>query len=146
MEKKVLVVCIGNACRSQMAEGYLRHYTSQEVKIYSAGINADVLHPLTIQAMEEDGIELAGHHSKSIHSLLDTEFDYVITVCNEAKEQLPPLKGNPKFLHIHFPDPSAIDGSPEAKLEAFRNVREQIKKYILKFVGRTLFSNIGTAA
>jgi arsenate reductase len=136
MKKKILVVCHGNACRSQIAEGYLRFYTTGQVEVISAGIQADGLHPLAIQVMAEDGIDISRQYSKTVTSLQDQDFHYILTVCDEARQQLPLLEATHKSFHHHFEDPSLVTGSKEAQLEAFHRVREEIKKYVLRMVGR----------
>ena len=138
MSKKILVVCLGNACRSQMAEGYLRYYTNGFVPVASAGIRPGELHPLTVEVMEEDGIDMSGHYSKGIDQVDRQEYDYVISVCDEAQTALPIFPKGTLLLHRHFPDPAGATGTRTEQLQEFRQVREQIKKYVLKFVGKEL--------
>jgi arsenate reductase len=146
MKKKILVVCHGNACRSQIAEGYLRFYTTGQVDVFSAGILADGIHPLSIQVMAEDGIDISHQYSKTVASLHDKEFHYILTVCDEALQQLPILEASDKTFHFHFEDPSLVTGSEEIRLEAFRRVREEIKKYVLRMVGREFSETFLSAA
>jgi arsenate reductase len=146
MKKSVIVLCMGNACRSQMAEGYLHYYTQGRVSIHSAGIRADGLHPMAVEVMKEDGIDISQQYSKKLDTLADQVFDFTITVCDEAANLLPPFPASTQVLHIHFQDPSQVRGTQAEIRNAFLQVREQVKKFILKFVGRELMEDVQTAA
>lgn len=125
---KILVLCTGNRCRSQMAHGILKHIDSS-LEVHSAGVKpASEVHPLGIKVMQEIGIDISNHHPKSVDQYLDQEWDYVITVCGGAQENCPLFSGKVgKRLHIGFDDPDAFKGSEEDVLPQFRRVRDEIK-------------------
>ncbi len=131
---KILILCTGNSCRSQMAEGYLKYYCP-DWEIYSAGTQpAEKVNPYAIQVMLEDGIDISSNKPKSVNEYLDKEFDYVITVCDGARETCPMFIGKVKNrLHIGFEDPAEAQGSSEVILNVFRKVRDQIKKEFYTF-------------
>ncbi len=130
---KVLILCTGNSCRSQMAEGFLKSFNSLEV--YSAGTNpSDRVHPKAIQVMNEIGIDISTHKPKMVDEFLSEAFDYVITVCDNAKANCPVFTGNVKHrLHIGFEDPAEATGTEEEVLEIFRTIRDQIKERMYEF-------------
>ena len=130
---KILVICTGNSARSQMAEGSLKHY-KKEWEIYSAGTKPKDLNPLAVEVMSEKGIDISGYKSKSIDLFLNKKFDYVITVCDNAKESCPVFPGNAKYLHWSLKDPAAVEGTKEEKLIAFRKTRDEIHNKILEFI------------
>ncbi|QEM09395.1 arsenate reductase ArsC [Mucilaginibacter rubeus] len=132
--KNVLVLCTGNSCRSQIAEGYLKHFAGDSAKIYSAGIETHGVNPKAIKTMAEDGIDISGHTSNHVDEYADIKFDYVITVCDNAKEACPFFPGNVKRFHHNFPDPAKARGTEDEVMDEFRNVREQIKVYAREFV------------
>ena len=132
--KKILVLCTGNSCRSQIAEGCLRHFAGDKAQIYSAGIETHGVNPKAIQVMAEDGIDISGHTSNNVNEYLDIPFDYLITVCDNANENCPYLPGNFKRFHYNFPDPAKATGTPEQVMDEFRRVRDMIKAYSEEFV------------
>ncbi len=132
--KKVLVLCTGNSCRSQISEGYLRHFAGDKAKIYSAGIETHGVNPKAIATMKEDGIDISQHTSNSIDEYLSIDFDFVITVCDNAKESCPFFPTKAKKFHQNFPDPAKSTGTEEEILEQFRQVRQMIKSYSQNFV------------
>ena len=136
--KKILVLCTGNSCRSQMAEGYLQKYAGDKVKVYSAGIETHGVNPRAIQIMKEDGIDISNHTSNKINEYRDINFDFVITVCDHAKEQCPFFPSNAKKFHYNFPDPAKASGTEEEIMNHFREVREMIKEYSKMFVEANL--------
>jgi arsenate reductase len=136
MKPKILVLCTGNSCRSQMAEGYLRHFLHDKADVYSAGIEAHGVNPRAIAAMKEDGIDISNHTSNKIDDYSHLEFDYVITVCDNAKENCPYFPAKAKVLHHNFPDPAKATGTEEEISKAFRLVREMIKSYVQQFVNQ----------
>jgi len=136
--KKVLVLCTGNSCRSQIAEGYLRHFANGKAEIYSAGIETHGVNPKAIQTMREDGIDISCHTSNNLNEYRDTAFDFVLTVCDKANENCPYFPSNAMKLHHNFPDPAKASGSKEEIEQQFRNVREQIKRYCQDFVAQYL--------
>ncbi|HNP95030.1 MAG TPA: arsenate reductase ArsC [Cyclobacteriaceae bacterium] len=134
---KVLVLCTGNSCRSQMAEGYLRYFGKDNLEVYSAGIETHGVNPRAIQVMREDGIDISKHTSNHVDEYADIKFDWVITVCDNAKENCPYFPGNVKRLHHNFPDPAKATGSEEQILKSFRQTRDLIKDYAQELVANT---------
>jgi arsenate reductase len=126
MKPVVLFLCTGNSARSQMAEGYLRHRAAARFEVKSAGIEPKGLNPLAVQAMREIGIDISQQQSKDVVSFLGQPVQYVVTVCDNAKERCPIFPGTWKFLHWSFDDPAAVEGSEETKLATFRRVRDEI--------------------
>jgi arsenate reductase len=131
---RVLFLCTGNSCRSQMAEGLLRYFGNDKFEVYSAGLNPSFVHPLAIKVMAEIGIDISNHRSKSVAEFLGQTFDYVITVCDKAKESCPNFPGEMKKIHWSFEDPAEASGTEEERLKVFRKVRDKIKEHILSFV------------
>ena len=132
--KNILVLCTGNSCRSQMAHGYLEYFAKGKAKIYSAGVETHGVNPKAIYFMQEDGIDISGHTSNNILEYMDVKLDFVITVCDHAKEVCPYFPTNAIMLHHNFEDPSKVNGTEEAIAASFRNVRNEIKEYCNKFV------------
>lgn len=132
--KRILVLCTGNSCRSQIAEGYLKHFAKEKAEVYSAGIETHGVNPKAIQIMKEDGIDISHHTSNNINEYRNIDFDYVITVCDNAKEQCPIFPSTAKQFHHNFPDPAKAIGTEEEIMQQFRNVREEIKKFSHEFV------------
>ena len=129
-----MVLCTGNSCRSQMAEGYLRRFAGEKAEVYSAGVETHGVNPKAIASMLEDGIDISSHTSNNIDEFSQIEFDFVITVCDSAKERCPYFPTKAKIVHQNFPDPAGARGSDAEVMEQFRNVRNQIKAYCKKFV------------
>ncbi|MGX7666266.1 arsenate reductase ArsC [Flavobacterium pedocola] len=138
MKKNVLVLCTGNSCRSQIAEGYLRHFADEKAVIYSAGVETHGVNPKAIAIMKEDGIDISNHTSNNIDEYHGIPFDYVITVCDNAKERCPFFPSKAIKFHYNFPDPAKATGTEEEILQEFRAVREEIKAYCKKFVAENL--------
>ncbi|MGV3545696.1 MAG: arsenate reductase ArsC [Pedobacter sp.] len=138
MTKKVLVLCTGNSCRSQIAEGYLRHFARQKAEILSAGVETHGVNPKAIATMKEDGIDISNHNSNNIDEYRNIDFDFVITVCDSAKERCPFFPTKAKKFHHNFPDPAKATGTNEEIAEEFRKVRQQIKAYCESFVSENL--------
>lgn len=136
--KKVLVLCTGNSCRSQMAEGYLRKFSNGKAAIYSAGIETHGVNPRAIAVMQEDGIDISHHTSNHIDEYRNIDFDYIITVCDNAKERCPFFPSPAKKIHQNFPDPAKTKGSETEILNAFREVRDMIKTYCRQFVDENM--------
>ncbi len=138
--KNVLVLCTGNSCRSQIAEGYLRYFAGDKAKIYSAGIETHGVNTKAIEIMKRDGIDISKHTSNNINEYLDIDFDFGITVCDNAKESCPYFPTKAVKLHYNFPDPAKARGTDEQVMEQFREVREMIRKYIQNFVNENIKS------
>lgn len=132
--KKVLVLCTGNSCRSQLAEGFLRQFADNQAEIYSAGIETHGVNPKAIQVMSEVGIDISAHTSNHVDEYSDINFDYVITVCDNAKESCPYFPHQAVKFHENFPDPAKAKGTDQEIMEEFRRVRELIKDYASTFV------------
>jgi arsenate reductase len=136
---KILILCTGNSCRSQMAQGFLKSF-DKELNVYSAGTRpAGIVHPKAVDVMKELGIDISGGHPKSVDRFLKDEFDYVITVCDNAKETCPVFVGSVKRrLHIGFDDPAEAYGTEEHILSEFRRVRDEIEQRFLEFYNKEL--------
>jgi arsenate reductase len=132
--KKVLVLCTGNSCRSQMAEGYLRKFSNGKAEIYSAGIETHGVNPRAIAVMEEDGIDISHHTSNHVNEYRNIDFDYIITVCDNAKERCPFFPSSAKKFHQNFPDPAKTKGTETEIVNAFRKARDMIKTFCRQFV------------
>ena len=141
MTKKILVLCTGNSCRSQIAEGYLRHFANGNADVYSAGVETHGVNPKAIAIMQEDGIDISNHTSNNIDEYYDIDFDFVITVCDNAKERCPFFPTKAKKFHHNFSDPSKAKGTDQEINEQFREVRQQIKEYCERFVAENLKGN-----
>jgi arsenate reductase (thioredoxin) len=136
--KKVLVLCTGNSCRSQMAEGYLRHFAGGKAEVYSAGIETHGVNPRAIATMKEDGIDISGHTSNNVAEYQSIPFDFVITVCDHANERCPVFPSAAKKFHHNFPDPAKAIGSEEEIKAAFCKVRHEVKDYCRAWVNEHL--------
>jgi arsenate reductase (thioredoxin) len=130
---KVLFLCTGNSCRSQMAEGWARHLKGGEIEPYSAGVETHGLNPHAVLVMAEAGVDISAHQSKHVNALKDVPFDYVVTVCDHASEQCPVFPGKTRVVHRSFPDPPKLAQGAASKEEAlghYRRVRDEIQAYI----------------
>jgi len=136
--KNILVLCTGNSCRSQIAEGYLRHFAGDKAKVYSAGIEIHGVNPKAIQVMAEDHIDISKHTSNNVDEYVDIPFDYVITVCDNAKENCPYFPTTAERFHYNFPDPAKATGTADEVMNEFRLVREMIKLYSENFVKQNI--------
>lgn len=137
-KKKILVLCTGNSCRSQIAEGYLRHFAGEKAEVYSAGVETHGVNPKAIATMKEDGIDISNHTSNNIDEYSEIAFDFVITVCDNAKERCPYFPTNAKKFHYNFPDPAKATGTEEEIKEQFQQVQQLIKDYCSNFVEENL--------
>jgi arsenate reductase len=139
MEKKnILVLCTGNSCRSQIAEGYLRFFAETKAEVYSAGVETHGVNPRAIATMQEDGIDISNHTSNNVDEYTNIDFDFVITVCDNAKERCPFFPSKAKKFHYNFPDPAKAIGTEVEINEQFKQVRQLIKEYCEKFVSENL--------
>lgn len=136
--EKILVLCTGNSCRSQIAEGFLRHFAGSRAEVYSAGIETHGVNPKAIQVMAEADIDISSHTSNHVNEYAAIDFDYVITVCDNAKESCPYFPSRAKKLHYNFPDPAKATGTAEEVMNEFRRVRDLIKTYSAEFVAENL--------
>ncbi len=136
-KKRVLILCTGNSARSQMAEGLLRHDAGERFEVESAGTKASAVRPEAVAAMKELGIDIAAQRSKNVDEFEGQRFDYVITVCDHARETCPVFFGTAERLHHSFEDPPAAgEGSDEERLAVFRRVRDELRKYLRDFSAR----------
>ena len=136
--KRILILCTGNSCRSQIAEGYLKHYAKNKAEVYSAGIETHGVNHKAIAVMQEDGIDISKHTSNNINEYRNIDFDYVITVCDNAREQCPVFPSNAKQFHHNFPDPAKASGTEAQVMQKFREVRDMIKQYCKEFISKNL--------
>jgi len=130
---KILFLCTGNSCRSQMAEGWARHLKSDLIETYSAGVETHGLNPNAVQVMKEAGVDISEHKSQNVEDLTNIDFDYVITVCDHAHEACPVFPGRAEIVHAGFDDPPRLAESAETEEEAldcYRRVRDEIRAYV----------------
>jgi arsenate reductase (thioredoxin) len=132
-KRSVLILCTGNSARSQMAEGLLRHDAGDRFEVFSAGVNPTRVRPEAIAAMQELGIDLSAHRSKHVNEFADRSFDYVLTVCDHAREACPIFTGKTVAIHRGFVDPADFNGSEEERMALFRKVRDEIREYLRTF-------------
>jgi len=136
--KNILVLCTGNSCRSQIAHGFLSHYSKELATIYSAGVETHGVNPKAISTMNKKGIDISHHTSNNVNEYLNINFDYVITVCDNAKERCPYFPTEAVKLHHNFPDPAKAIGSEEEIDAEFDSVRDMIDVYCKDFVNKYL--------
>ncbi len=136
--KKILVLCTGNSCRSQIADGYLKHFAGDKAIVYSAGVETHGVNPRAIATMKADGIDISGNTSNNITEYAGIDFDFVITVCDNAKERCPFFPSNAQKFHYNFPDPAKAQGTELEIEQAFESVRNLIKQYCADFVKTNL--------
>lgn len=134
----MLVLCTGNSCRSQMAEGYLRAFAKGKALIYSAGIETHGLNPMAVAVMAADGIDIANHTANHIEEYQDIDFDFIITVCDHAQANCPFFPGHAKRFHQDFSDPAKAKGSDAMVLASFVKTRDEIKAYCQTFIKENL--------
>lgn len=131
---RILVLCTGNSCRSQMAEAFLAREGGDRMRVVSAGTHPTIVNPLTIRVLAERGIDWSMARSKAMTELLDQAFDVVITVCDEAAEACPVFPGGGRRVHAGFEDPAAVTGSEDVRLTAFRRIRDEVESWAIAFV------------
>ena len=135
MKIRILFLCTGNSCRSQMAEGWARHLKGDVIEPYSAGIETHGLNPNAVKVMAEIGVDISSHHSKHIDELKGIEFDYVVTLCDHASENCPVFPGRAKIVHVGFDDPPKLTtetDNEQEKLNCYRRVRDEIGVFVEK--------------
>lgn len=133
-KKRVLFVCTGNSARSQIAEGLLRHISKGEVEAYSAGTQPQPVNPLAVRVMSEAGVDISAHRSKSVATFAGKSFDFVITVCDRAKEKCPRWPGQVDYIHWSIDDPAPVEGPEDVRVKAFRKAREELRQRITLFL------------
>jgi arsenate reductase (thioredoxin) len=132
---KILFLCTGNSCRSQMAEGWARHLKGDEIEAHSAGIETHGLNPNAVKVMAEAGVDISGHKSQNVSEFKDIDFDYVVTVCGHANENCPFFPGKAKVVHVGFDDPPKLAeqlNTEGEKLDCYRRVRDEIRAFVDK--------------
>ena len=135
MKKRILFICTHNSARSQMAEAFLKTLFPERFEAYSAGTQPGKLNPFVVKAMGEVGMDISGNHTKSVDEFKGDKFDFVVTVCDQAKESCPYFPGALGYLHRNFEDPSTFTGSEEEIMEKVRQVRDNIKNWVLETFG-----------
>ena len=130
---RVLILCTANSARSQMAEGLLRHIAGDKVEVFSAGSQPSQVNPFAVRAMDDRGIDIRSHESQHLNMYLDTAFDYVITVCDNAAETCPVFPGKAQRIHWSFPDPAAVEGDEDDILASFITVRNGLEEKLTAF-------------
>lgn len=135
---RILILCTGNSCRSQMAEAFLARAGGSHVMVHSAGTHPTVVNPLTVEVLRERGIDWSAARTKPMTDFLDQAFDIVITVCNEAAEACPVFPGGGRRVHVPFDDPATMSGTRELRLAGYRRVRDEIDAWATEFVARGL--------
>ena len=138
--KKVLFICTHNSARSHMAEGFVNALYRDRYRAFSAGTEPSNVSPYAVRVMREIGIDISDHRSKSVDEFLDQDLDYVVTVCDHAKEACPFFPGGRKALHKGFQDPASVAGTDEEKLSLFRRVRDEIRDWVEKSFGNEIFT------
>lgn len=136
--KKVLVLCTGNSCRSQIAQGYLQLFADEKAEIYSAGIETHGVNPRAVAVMREDGVDISNYISNHLDEYRNIDFDFVITVCDNAKENCPYFPSKARKFHQNFPDPAKAEGNEIEIMQTFRQVRQMIKDYCQQFAAEYL--------
>jgi arsenate reductase len=131
---RILILCTGNSSRSQMAEGYFRYFLNDRAEIYSAGVEVHGVNPFAIRVMKEDGIDISHHTSNNVSEYLYIDFNYIITVCDNARERCPFFPSTAKKFHRNFPDPAKATGTEEEIMAQFRKVRDMIKIFVKEFL------------
>jgi arsenate reductase len=135
MKQRVLILCTGNSARSQMAEGLLRHDAGDRFDVASAGTRPGHVRPEAVEVMQELGIDLSSHRSKHVEEFAGQRFDFVLTVCDNARESCPVFPGHGTRLHHAFDDPAALEGTDAERLAIFRRVRDEIREFLRGFLG-----------
>lgn len=138
IQKNILILCGGNSCRSQMAEGYLRHFSGGRAEIFSAGSEARGIHPLTIKAMWEDGVDISSQSSNTLDEYSNIRFDILLTVCDSMRESCPYFPADGLKFHHDFADPALAPGNEADRMIAFRRVRDEIKEFCRDFAKKYL--------
>jgi arsenate reductase (thioredoxin) len=138
MKKRILVLCVGNSCRSQIAEGYMQYFAIDKAEVFSAGVETHGVNPKAILVMKEDGLDISHHTSNHVDEYQNETFHFVLTVCENGKDRCPYFPALEKQFHQNFPDPAQAVGTPDEILNEFRKVRDDIKKYCEGFVKKNL--------
>ena len=135
---KILFLCTGNSCRSQMAEGWTRHLRSDRIEAYSAGVETHGLDPRAVQVMAEAGVDISGHKSQNVSEFMDVPLDVVVTVCGHAHESCPVFPGSTRVVHVGFDDPPALAAgaaTEDEALDCYRRVRDEVRAFVQTLPG-----------
>jgi arsenate reductase len=138
----ILVLCTGNSCRSQIAHGYLQQFAGDKARVYSAGIETHGVNPKAILVMAEDDIDISNHTSNNVDEYLNVPFEFVITVCDNAKENCPYFPTRAARFHYNFPDPAKATGTADEVMDEFRRVRQMIKTYSANFIAEHITTRL----
>lgn len=138
---RILVLCTGNSCRSQIAHGYLQKFAGNSAEVFSAGVETHGVNPKAIETMREDGVDISHHTSNNVLEYEGIDFDFVITVCDNAKERCPYFPTQAQKFHYNFPDPAKFVGTEEETKKEFERVREMIKQYCADFVQKHVMNH-----
>jgi arsenate reductase (thioredoxin) len=130
---QVLILCTGNSARSQIAEGLLRHESGEHFEVHSAGTKPGIVRPEAIAVMRELGIDISNHRSKHLDEFAGQSFDFVLTLCDDAKQSCPIFSSSAKTIHHSFDDPASLDATEKERLAIFRRVRDEIRKFLRTF-------------
>jgi len=133
---RILVLCTGNSCRSQMAEGWIRELAGDSVEVYSAGVETHGVNQNAVRVMGEAGVDISAHTSNHVDEYRDIDFDLVLTVCDHARERCPVFPGATRSVHQNFRDPAKFEGQEEKVLGEFRSVRDEIKQYVKELLDK----------
>ena len=134
MVKKILVLCTGNSCRSQIAHGYLQFFGGNNVEVYGAGVEMHGVNPIAIGVMAEDGVDISKHTSNLIDEYMKIDFDLILTVCDSAKESCPYFPSTAKTIHYSFEDPAKVSGTANEVIAGFRRIRDEVKRYSIQLI------------
>lgn len=132
--KNILVLCTGNSCRSQIAHGYLQAFAGDKAQVYSAGVEVHGVNPKAVKIMADDGVDISQHTSNNVDEYMDIPFDYIITVCDNARENCPYFPSKAQRFHQNFPNPAKATGTEHEVMDEFKKVRDMIKTYVVYFV------------
>jgi len=136
IKPRVLFVCTENACRSQMAEGFLRHHAADRFEAFSGGAEVGTLNPTAVDVMREVGIDISGHRSKDVAEFLGQNFHFIIRVCDKVKKTCPVLPGAIWYFDWSLEDPASVKGSPTERMTVFRRIRDEIEGHVLDFIAK----------
>ena len=136
--KKVLILCTGNSCRSQMGDGWLKHLAGDRIEVYSAGTHPEPVNPYAVKVMKSSGIDISNYNSNLIDDYIDEAFDFVITVCDNAKERCPHFPNSSIKIHHSFIDPASAKGTDAEITLVYETVRDQIRDFLIKFIDQNI--------
>ena len=136
--KKILIVCTGNSCRSQMAEAWIRKFAGNQVQVFSAGTHPEKVNPVAVKVMQIECVDISHHKSNLVDDFKDVDFNFVITVCDDANKKCPHFPSTAKKIHKSFPDPAKAKGTETEILKIYRDVRDSLKEFVIDFLEKEL--------